>query len=189
MNSFSHALFVAGPPENDFLGPAKKPAKSRRGAESQLEKAPSIEMFRAKPVAVEPLQQKYHVSTAFLLGDGSTWNGVQTTSTEPANAPPDTQQTPPVEVFQSDTLLNAVEMELIWLGEESMYCLVCPEFQFDFIYEYASPVLKAGTAQALPDDQSEAVKLKQIVLIWTIGEYLDTLTLYKKLHPEHALTL
>jgi hypothetical protein len=27
--------------------------------------------------------------------------------------------------------------------EESMYRLVCPEFQFDFIYEYASPALKA----------------------------------------------
>jgi hypothetical protein len=25
-------------------------------------------------------------------------------------------------------------MELIWLGEESMYRLVCPEFQFEYIY-------------------------------------------------------
>jgi hypothetical protein len=44
--------------------------------------------------------------------------------------------------FQSDNVLNAVEMELIWLGEESMYRLVCPNSQFDFIYQYASPALK-----------------------------------------------
>jgi hypothetical protein len=64
ISSLSHA--VAGAPENDFLCPAQKPANSRRGAESQLEK------FSSKPLVVEPLQQKYHVSTALLLRDGST---------------------------------------------------------------------------------------------------------------------
>jgi hypothetical protein len=154
---------VAGPSENDFLSPAKKPANSRQGANAQLETAPSIEILRAKPVAVAPLQQKFHVSTTLFLRDSSTWNGVPATPTEPANAPADTQQTHQDGVFQSDTLLNAVEMELIWLGEESMYCLVCPEFQFDFIYEYASPALKAKLRKLSRDDQSETEKLRQIV--------------------------
>ncbi len=54
-------------------------------------------------------------------------------------------------------------MELIWLGEESMYCLVCPEFQFDFLYEYTSPTLKVELRKLSRDDQSETGKLKQIV--------------------------
>jgi hypothetical protein len=41
-----------------------------------------------------------------------------------------------------DNVLNEVGLELIWLGEESVYCLACPGFQFEFIYEYASPALK-----------------------------------------------
>jgi hypothetical protein len=63
----------------------------------------------------------------------------------------------------TDDILNEVEMELIWLGEESMYCLVCPEFQFDFIYEHASPALKVELRKLSRDDQSETGKLKQIV--------------------------
>jgi hypothetical protein len=58
-----------------------------------------------------------------------TWiNGVQATPDKPANAPPDIQQTPPDEVFQSDNL-NEVESELNWLGEESMFYLSYPELQ------------------------------------------------------------
>jgi hypothetical protein len=43
------------------------------------------------------------------------------------------------------------------------YCLSCPEFQFDFIYEYASPALKVELRKLSRDDQSEKRKLKQIV--------------------------
>ena len=84
------------------------------------------------------------------------------------SAPPDTQQTRQDGVFHSFTLLNAVGMELIWLGEENMYCLVCPEFQFDIIYEYAPPALNAGG------------KLEQIVCIYACMNDLtgsSTLTL------------
>jgi hypothetical protein len=42
-----------------------------------------------------------------------------------------------------------------------MYCLVCSEFNFDFIYKYASPALKSGTSYR--DDQSETEKLERIV--------------------------
>ncbi len=73
------------------------------------------------------------------------------------------QQTPTDEVFQSDNVLNEVELELDWLGEESMYCLSCSEFEFDFIYEYASPTLKVELRKLSRDDQSEADKLKLIV--------------------------
>jgi hypothetical protein len=41
-------------------------------------------------------------------------------------------------------------MELIWLGEESMYRLVCPEFQFEYIYGYASPALRAALRKLSP---------------------------------------
>jgi hypothetical protein len=44
-----------------------------------------------------------------------------------------------------------------------MYCLSRPEFQFDFIHEYASPALKVELRKLSRDDQSEAEKLKQIV--------------------------
>jgi hypothetical protein len=81
------------------------------------------------------------------------------TTEEEATQAPDIQQT----FFHTDNVLNAVEMELIWLGEESMYCLVCPEFQFDFIYEYASPTLKVELRKLSRDDQSETQKLNQIV--------------------------
>ena len=45
------------------------------------------------------------------------------------------QQPSPDEEFQLDKVLDEVEMELIWLGEESAYSFSCPECQFDFIYE------------------------------------------------------
>jgi hypothetical protein len=75
INSFSHAILVSGPPENDFLGPAKKPAKSRRGANAQLETAPSNEMLRVNPAVAEPLEQRHNTFTHDLLFvDGSTGN-------------------------------------------------------------------------------------------------------------------
>jgi hypothetical protein len=176
INSFAHALVVAGPPENGFLVAAKKPANSTQVAESLLKAAPSNEMLRANPVAAEPLQQRHNVFThALLLGDGSAGNSVQTNPDKPANSQPDMQQTPPDEVFQSDNVLNEVEFELSWLGEESMYCLSCPEFQFNFIYEYASLALKVELRKLSRDDESEAEKVKQIVRMkdWLVARRFD----------------
>jgi hypothetical protein len=64
------------------------------------------------------------------------------------------QHTPPDEDFQLHNVVNEVELELRWLGEESMYCLSCPEFQFDFIYEYASPAMKVELRALSRADQS-----------------------------------
>jgi hypothetical protein len=165
INSFSHAvLLVAAPRENDCLVAARKPANPRQGPEIQLETAQSNEMLRTDPVAAEPLQQRHNVFThGLLLGEGSTGNVVQATPDKPANAPPNMQHTPRDEVFQSDNVLNEVEMELIWLGEESMYCLVCPDFEYDYVYGYASPTLKAELRKLSRDVQSEAEILKHIV--------------------------
>jgi uncharacterized protein YerC len=177
-NSLSHAdLLVAGPPENDCLVAANKPANSRQ-AGSQLETAVSNENLRLNPVAAEPRQHRHNAFThALLLGEGSTGNDVQAPPGKAASAPPGIQQTPTPqdEVFQSDDILNKVEMELIWLGEESMYCLVCPEFQFDYIYESASPVLKVELRKISRDDQSEMGKLKQIVRMdnWRVSRHFD----------------
>jgi hypothetical protein len=124
----------------------------------------------------EPVQQRHNLFThALLLGDGSTGNGVQATPDNPANAPQDMQQTPQDELFQSDNVLNEVELELVWLGEESMHCLSCSEFQFDFIYEYASPALKVELRKLSPDDQSETEKLKQTVRMedWLVSQRFD----------------
>jgi hypothetical protein len=177
VNFVSHALLVAGPPERDLLVAAKKLENSRQREESQLETAPSNEMFRANPVAAEPLQQRHNVFAhgGLLLGDGSTGNVVQVTPDKPVNAPPDMQQTPPDEGFQSDNVLNEVELELVWLGEESMYCLSCPEFQFDFIYEYASPALKVALCKLSRHDESETEKLQQIVRMedWLVTQRFD----------------
>jgi hypothetical protein len=73
------------------------------------------------------------------------------------------EQTPPDEMVRSDNVLSEVELELNWLGEESMHCLSCPEFQFDFIYNYASPALKVELRKLSRDDQSEAEKVKEII--------------------------
>jgi hypothetical protein len=162
--SFSRALFVVAPSENASLVAAKKPTNSRQEADSQLERAPSNERLRASPVAVEPLQQMRYIFTqALLLGDCSTGNCVQTTPDKQANSSQDTQQTSHVEDLQSDNVLNEVELELVWLGEESMYCLSRPVFQFDFIYEYASPALKVELRKLSRDAQNETEILKQLV--------------------------
>jgi hypothetical protein len=177
INSLSHAvLLVAAPQENDCLVAARKPANSRQAAEIQLETAHSNEMHRTDPSAAELLQLRHNVFThALLLGDGSSGSVVQATPDKAVNAPPNMQHTPRDAFFQSDNVLNKLEMELIWLGEESMYCLVCPEFQFDFIYEYASPALKMELRKLSRDDQSETEKLKQIVRMedWLVSRHFD----------------
>jgi hypothetical protein len=125
---------------------------------------------------IEPIQQRHNSFThALLLGDGSTESGIPATVDQPATAPQDMQQTPQDEVFQSDNVLNEVELELIWLGEESMHCLSCPEFQFDFIYEYASPALKVELLEHSRGDQSETEILKQIVRMedWLVSRRFD----------------
>jgi hypothetical protein len=71
INSFSHALLVAAPAENDCLVTAKKPANSRQGAQPQLETASCNEILMANTVAVEPQKQVYNLFThALLLEDG-----------------------------------------------------------------------------------------------------------------------
>jgi hypothetical protein len=80
INSFSHALLIAGALDNDLFDAAKRPANSRQGAESQQETAQSNEVRRANPAAAEPLQQGHNVFThALLLGNGSTGNVDQAT--------------------------------------------------------------------------------------------------------------
>jgi hypothetical protein len=56
-----------------------------------------------------------------------------------------------------------------------MYCLVCPEFQFDFIFEYVSPALKAELRKLSRDVQSDTGKLKQIVRMedWRVSRHFD----------------
>jgi hypothetical protein len=82
---------------------------------------------------------------------------------------------PQDEFFHIDSLLNEVEMQLIWLGEESMYCLVCPDFQFDYIYENAPRLLKVELRKLSRDDQSETGILKHIVRMddWRVSRHFD----------------
>jgi hypothetical protein len=164
INLFSHTLLNAGSPENGVLVAAKMPVNSKQDTESQLETAPSNEMLmlRSNPVAAEPQQRGQNsITHALLLAYEPTGNVVPATPDIPGDMP----QTPSDEFFQSDNVLNEVELELNWLGEESMYCLSRPEFQFDFIYEYASPGLKVELRKLSRNDQSETDKLKQIVRV------------------------
>jgi hypothetical protein len=72
------------------------------------------------------LQQRYNLSrNALLLGHGSTGNSVRPNLDKLANASQYMLETHQDDAFQSDNILNEVELDLIWLGEESMYCLVC----------------------------------------------------------------
>jgi len=85
------------------------------------------------------------------------------------------RQMPQDALFQSDPILNPVELELLWLGEESMFCLSVTEYQFDFIYEYASSALKVELRK-LSQDDSETKKLRQIVRIdecWLVAKRVD----------------
>jgi hypothetical protein len=87
---------------------------------------------RANPVVAEPLQQRFNAFThALLIGDGSTGSFVQATPDKVANA----------EYFQSNNVENEVELELI-----------CPEFQFVLIHEYASPALKVELCKFFRDE-------------------------------------
>jgi hypothetical protein len=61
-------------------------------------------------------------------------------------------------------ILNPVEIELAWLGEESMHCLNTNDFQWDFIYEYASPALKVKLRGLRDDDDSK--KMAGLVRHW-----------------------
>jgi hypothetical protein len=56
-----------------------------------------------------------------------------------------------------------------------MYCLSCSEFQFDFIYEYASPTLRLELRKLSREDHSEAEKLKHIVRLdeWLVSRRFD----------------
>jgi hypothetical protein len=139
-------------------------------------------IVRAKDsVAAKPSQHRHRqpvFTHALLLGDGATGGNSPEASTPPpdeSDASEDTQQPPQDEVFQSDNVLSEVELELIWLGEESMYCLSSPEFQFDFIYEYATSALKVELRKLSRDDESETNKLKEIVRIddWLVSRRLD----------------
>jgi hypothetical protein len=158
----------------ESLGFEWKPYNSRRKVETPKKR--KLDDDAANPVAAEPLRHRHTVFThALLLGDGSTGNSTQATPEKTANAPQDRQHTPQDEVFHSDNILSEVELELIWLGEESMYCLSCPEFQFDFIYEYATSALKVELRKLSRADQSETGKLKEIVRMndWLVSRRLD----------------
>jgi hypothetical protein len=108
---------------------------------------------------------------ALLLGAGET--SLPDTPNRPRAAPANysperTRIIPKDPIFTKDKILNAMEMEVLWLGVESMFCLSADEFQFDFIYEYASEALKVEIRK-LNRMASGEEKLKQIV---RMGDWL-----------------
>lgn len=65
-----------------------------------------------------------------------------TTSTSKTTTP-----VPHDPLFAQDPLLNAQEMEVIYLGVESMYCLRVDDFDWGFVYEHASEALRVELRQ------------------------------------------
>ncbi|GKY92186.1 hypothetical protein MPSEU_000189900 [Mayamaea pseudoterrestris] len=65
-------------------------------------------------------------------------------------------------IFETDCILNPLEMQLLWLGEESMFSMGEAEFQFDFIYAYATKALRVEIRK-LNLDSSESAKICQII--------------------------
>ena len=61
-------------------------------------------------------------------------------------------------------ILNSIEIELAWLGEESIHCLRSgPHFQWDFIWHYASPLLRAEMRKLEYPGETSEHKLRRIV--------------------------
>ena len=60
-------------------------------------------------------------------------------------------------LFRTDPVLNEVEMELLYLGEESMHCVMSDEYSFDFIWTYASPSLRIKLRDLNHDDSQETL--------------------------------
>ncbi|GKY92184.1 hypothetical protein MPSEU_000189700 [Mayamaea pseudoterrestris] len=65
--------------------------------------------------------------------------------------------------FNSDDTLNSMEMQLLWLGEESMFCLGALEFDFCFIYWYATEDLRVAIRMLQWDTMTEAEKINSII--------------------------
>ena len=66
-------------------------------------------------------------------------------------------------MFSTDAVLNSIEMELVWLGEESIYCLRAKPpprlpahvgFDFDFVWHYASEALRVELRKIGIDDSA-----------------------------------
>lgn len=77
-------------------------------------------------------------------------------------------------LFHTDDILSPLEMQLLYLGEESMYCLQKPEFDFAFIYFYATEELKVHLRQ-LDSDACEATKIAALLSPdWQVRNRFET---------------
>lgn len=76
--------------------------------------------------------------------------------------------------FYTHKILGAIEMQLLWLGEESMYCLGQSEFHFPFIYFYATEELRRAIRQ-IDLSLSEAEKITHLVDMkgWLVRESFE----------------
>ena len=106
---------------------------------------------------------------ALMLSDsGDLSNAV---GSSPKEARPDTPPPPPGDpIFRNDPILTAQEMEVLWLGVESVYCDPdpnCSTFQWGFIWEHASESLRIELRKlsSLGDDMAkdEEQRLRALV--------------------------
>lgn len=91
-------------------------------------------------------------------------------------------------IFSEDSILRPNELQLLWLGEESMYCTGKPEFQFAFIFFYATASLKVEIRKLDPNG-SESDKIRKIVEMddWQVQARFNSCRaeIRKSLHAGH----
>lgn len=93
-------------------------------------------------------------------------------------------------LFYKDPLLTPLEMEVLWLGVESIYCSPNPDekyFQWDFIWDHASnglrselsklPNIRQWKTNAQQSQADEAERLRALIRAddWLIKKRFDTL--------------
>jgi hypothetical protein len=66
-------------------------------------------------------------------------------------------------LFRDDPVLSSIELELAWLGEESMHSMVAPCFQFNFVWEYASEGLRVELRKVNAGDKTDGQWYTQVV--------------------------
>jgi hypothetical protein len=68
-------------------------------------------------------------------------------------------------LFHQCEILTPLEMEFLWLGEESMYCLGVSSFDLKFIWHYASAALRVKLRQLSPGDPIPQIIRKDDALV------------------------
>ena len=129
-----------------------------------------------EPPDAEPTTGKRRRTLSFKRALAMNDNALSSQSETKLTAPQPAQPLPDDRTFHGDALLTPLEMEVLWLGVESMYCHAdpdCATFQWDFVWQHASPALLVELRK-FPSDQERLPALVRLdnVLVRQRFEFL-----------------